>query len=330
MEYSEFCDTTTSDKTYAIKTANTKIADLMAAIQDGEAQVAALNDEVSTLGTDMAGKESKLAEATALRKAGAAEFAATEKELVAAVDQLDRAVVIIKREMSFVQKGKQARGLKGSPHQDVKTALAAISKILDASWVNAGNRRALKGLMQTQVETGEDSDLKLEQPQATVTAYESHSGGIVEQIEEMKEKAEETLSGARNAEMKENYNYNMMAQSLTDALTNCKEKLSNAKSTIAASTEETGKAKGELEETEKTKAADTAYLATLTQECSQTAAAWADRQKSAAEEMAVIEKAKSILAERVKVFVQVKGKTAAVVKKNDGDDDDDDKDSLMR
>merc|ERR1719161_1449201 len=160
MEYSEFCDTTTSDKTYAIKTANTKIADLMAAIQDGEAQVAALNDEVSTLGTDMAGKESKLAEATSLRKAGSAEFAATEKELVAAVDQLDRAVVIIKREMSFVQKGKQAHG----PHQDVKTALSVISKILDASWVNAGNRKALKGLMQTQVETGEDSDLKLDQP----------------------------------------------------------------------------------------------------------------------------------------------------------------------
>jgi len=63
----------------------------------------------------------------------------------------------------------------------------------------------------------------------------------------------------------------------------------------------------------------------------ETAAAWADRQKSAAEEMAVIEKAKSILAERVKVFVQVKGKTAAVSKKGDDDDDDDDsKDAVMR
>merc|ERR1719409_141031 len=94
-------------------------------------------------------------------------------------------------------------------------------------------------------------------------------------------------------------------------------------------TEENGKAKGELTETEKTKAADTEYLATLTQECSSTAAAWADRQKSASEEMAVIEKAKSILAERVKVFVQVKGKIATAAKKGD-DDDDDDKDSAMR
>merc|ERR1719160_68326 len=117
-----------------------------------------------------------------------------------------------------------------------------------------------------------------------------------------------------------------MAQSLTEALNNCKEKLANAKSTIAAMTEENGKAKGELGETEKTKAADTAYLATLTQECTETAAAWADRQESAAEEMAVIEKAKSILADRVKVFVQVQGKT---MKKGD-DDDEDDKTSAMR
>merc|ERR1719395_490033 len=95
-------------------------------------------------------------------------------------------------------------------------------------------------------------------------------------------------------------------------------------------TEENGKAKGELTETEKTKAADTEYLASLTQECSETAAAWAERQKSAAEEMAVIEKAKSILAERVKVFVQVKGKTAAVSKKGDDDDDADSKEDAMR
>merc|ERR1719261_2346654 len=89
-EYSEFCDTTTSDKGYAIKTAERKIADLNAAILNGEAQVAALNDEVSTLGTEMAEKERKLMEASGERKKDNADFTATEKELVTAVDQLDR------------------------------------------------------------------------------------------------------------------------------------------------------------------------------------------------------------------------------------------------
>merc|ERR1719487_2477541 len=171
--------------------------------------------------------------------------------------------------MSFVQTDK--KGIHGK--QRVQAALKAINEILNAGWLNNRNKQALQGLMQTQVIAGEDSDLKLDQPQATVSAYESKSGGIVEQIGDMKEKAEETLSGARNTEMKEEHNFQMMAQSLNDAITNLKEKLSAAKSSIAAYTEENGKAKGELEETTTTKAADTTSLATLKQECTETAAA---------------------------------------------------------
>merc|ERR1719473_90338 len=129
--------------------------------------------------------------------------------------------------------------------------------------------------------------------------------------------------------MKEEHNFQMMAQSLNDGLTNIKEKLSAAKSSIAAYSEEIGKAKGELEETTKTKAADTTYLETLKQECSETAASWEERQKSAKEEMAVIEKAKAVLAAGVKVFVQVAGKTHVAAKRNDGDDDDS-KEGAMR
>merc|ERR1719235_1504971 len=230
-------------------------------------------------------------------------------------------MVIIKREMALLQVGKV------SPKQKLQAAMNAINKVLDAAWINQDTKKSLSGLMQTGVDANDD--LQLSQPQAKVTAYESKSGGIVEQIGDMKEKAEETLSGARNTEMKEKHNFQMMAQSLTDAITVCKEKLSAAKSSIATYTEEMGKAKGELEETTKTKAADVAYLDSLKLECSETAAAWEERQKSAKEEMAVIEKAKNILAERVKVFVQVKGKTA-VAKKGDDDDDDDSKDTIMR
>merc|ERR1719235_2233384 len=230
-------------------------------------------------------------------------------------------MVIIKREMALLQVGKV------SPKQKLQAAMNAINKVLDAAWINQDTKKSLSGLMQTGVDANDD--LQLSQPQAKVTAYESKSGGIVEQISDMKEKAEETLSGARNTEMKEKHNFQMMAQSLTDAITVCKEKLSAAKSSIAAYTEETGKAKGELTETTKTKAADTTYLESLKSECSETTAAWEERQKSAKEEMAVIEKAKAVLAAGVKVFVQVAGKTHVAAKKGDGDDDDS-KEGAMR
>merc|ERR1719159_1632788 len=64
-----------------------------------------------------------------------------------------------------------------------------------------------------------------------------------------------------------------------------------------------------LVETTKSKAADEEYASTLKTECEAKASAWEARQKSAAEEMGAIEKAKQILLDGVKAFVQVASKT---------------------
>merc|ERR1719387_1822732 len=52
---------------------------------------------------------------------------------------------------------------------------------------------------------------------------------------------------------------------------------------------------GEKAETEKTKAADEKFKATLERDCKNTAAAWEERKASAAEEQAAIEKFKATL-----------------------------------
>merc|ERR1719271_570090 len=62
----------------------------------------------------------------------------------------------------------------------------------------------------------------------------------------------------------------------------------------------------ELTTTEKTLAADEAYLAELKASCAKKAEEWEQRQKQAGEEMGAIAKAKEILSEGVKVFLQVK------------------------
>merc|ERR1719161_2972366 len=59
------------------------------------------------------------------------------------------------------------------------------------------------------------------------------------------------------------------------------------------------------EEAEASLKTDTAYLADLKQNCAAKATEWSERQKSAAEEVSVIEKAKEILSSGVKVFLQV-------------------------
>merc|ERR1719181_2459334 len=50
-EYAEFCDSETSEKGYAIKTATTKITTLNAEIEDGNAKIASYNDDVAAAGT---------------------------------------------------------------------------------------------------------------------------------------------------------------------------------------------------------------------------------------------------------------------------------------
>merc|ERR1719252_49175 len=78
---------------------------------------------------------------------------------------------------------------------------------------------------------------------------------------------------------------------------------------------------GKLVETEKSKAADEEYAGTLKTECEAKASEWEARQKSAAEEMGAIEKAKTILVEGVTAFAQVSSKTR---RWNPDDDDESD------
>merc|ERR1719389_1452104 len=319
-KYTTFCDDELKDKGYAIETAASKIGDLEATIADAEATIAETNDEIATLGSVIAGKNKELYDAGVVRKQGNADFVAAEKELVTTVDQLSRAGALIKKEMSFAQGKMSAERIAIK----LKPMTSALNQIVEAAWVTAGSKKTLKSFLQaTQAaKENEDDDLDLSQPQAKMVAYESSSGGIVTAIEEMQGKAEDTLSDLRKKEMQASNSYAMVKSGLEGEMKNTADKLSTAKSSNAGATEADGKASSELVETEKTKAADEEYAATLKGECETKATEWAERQKSATEEMAVIEKAKDILTSGVKAFVQVQSK---INKAHDDDDDEDDK-----
>merc|ERR1719235_130354 len=128
------------------------------------------------------------------------------------------------------------------------------------------------------------------------------------------------------------HGYDMMKSGLEDELKNEKEKLTWSIAEKAKDIQAGAKAQGDLAETSKTKAADEAYVSTLKTECETKAAEWAERQKSATEEMAVIEKAKEILTSGVKAFVQVKSVKSKIDKVhfNPDDDDEDDKTAARR
>merc|ERR1719504_403059 len=241
--------------------------------------------------------EADPANATAIRTSEKAAFEATEKELVETQDSLERALVMIKRSMNFMQ-------TKG--HKKALDELAvSLKTIVEASWISSDDKAKVQKLLQTD---DSDEDLTL-QPQATTTAYESHGGGILDTLTELKDKAEVSLSKARKAEMEANHAYEMLKQSIEMELSTMQKRMSAATSERSSTEETMHAAEEELEETKKSKAADEAYLEDLKMDCAAKAKEWDERQKSVAEELSAIAKAKEILSSGVKSFLQVKRST---------------------
>jgi chromosome segregation ATPase len=305
-KYTKWCDEEANDKTDAISSNKRTIGDLEADISDATARIGELSTEVEELAGKISSAEADLANATSIREEEHSTFAATEAELVETIDSTERAISVVSRgQVSFLQ----------SHGEDMKKVTAALSKIIEAPWVNKHDKAAVQSLLQS---TDQDEDLSL-QPQASTAAYSSQGGGILDTIKDMKEKAEATLSDARTEEMKAQHAYEMMKSSLDQELTAMQKRMSDATTEKSGLEESKATAEEQLSVTQKTVADDEKYLAELKQSCSLKAEELEQRQKDAAGEMAAIAKAKEVLETGVKVFLQVSSTESLKVKARDTD-----------
>jgi hypothetical protein len=186
-------------------------------------------------------------------------------------------------------------------------AVAALRNVVNAAWLDLSSQKSLQSFLQD----SSLDDLSLSQPQAKEVAFESSSGGILETLENMADKAQNALSNLRKKETSDSYEFNLLKSSLTDEINHGMDKVSTAQKNKAAKEEFSKDATGKMIETSKSKAADEEYSATLNTECTSKAAEWAARKESAQAEIAAISNAKGILSSGVKVFVQVGTKTLA-------------------
>merc|ERR1719353_956878 len=256
--------------------------------------ISALTGEIEDLAGKISASEADLANATEIRTSEKSAFDATEKELVETQDSLERALVMIKRSMGFMQ----TKGHK----KNMDDLVSSLKTIVEASWISGDEKAKVQKLLQTD---DSDEDLTL-QPQATTSSYESHGGGILDTLTELKDKAEVSLSQARKAEMEANHAYEMLKQSIEMELSTMQKRMAAATNERSSTEETMHAATEELEETKKSKAADEAYLADLKMDCAAKAKEWDERQKSVAEELSAIAKAKEILSDGVTVLLQVK------------------------
>ena len=238
-EYTEWCDDTTTEKGFEIKTAKSDQEKLEAKISKLSGDLSAMETKISDLAADIATGSAELKDATLIRDKEQADFAASEKELVEVIDTLGRAITLIGREMQ-----KKNAAFTQLASTDLSGLLQSLGALVDAASFTGADKQRLTALVQS---SAGDGDEDLGAPAAAV--YESHSSSILDTLEDLKEKAEEQLSSARKAETNSKHNFAMVAQSLEDQRTADTKDLDEEKASKAAASESRAGAEGDLKTT---------------------------------------------------------------------------------
>jgi hypothetical protein len=297
--YKQFCDDTTEEKKASIAAAADLIESLQADIQKAESDAAVLARDVAALDADVAKYTSQQNEATAVREKEHDDFQVEHRDYSESLDALDRAIVVLKKQ-SF----------------DREQASSLLQQVSLLARVPEKARRTIAAFLATDVEIRQDP-LSVSAPEAS--GYEFQSGGVVDMLENLKEKFEDELRDLEKEEMNAEHAYELMSVDLKASIKQADAEMA-AKAKIKSEKEEAAaEAKGDLADTTSMQKEDSTYLSELNAQCTQKSADFGSRQQLRAEELEAIEKAIEILASGVAGrsekygVAMVQGKATAMV-----------------
>jgi len=283
-EFAEWCEDRSKDLGFEIKTGKAAVADLSATIEDMDAKIAAATSKIEDLSSDIASDEADLKAATKIREKEAADFTAEEKELNEVIDMLQRAVAILEKEMAG---GASMMQLKSASNLE-----QALDVMVKASAISSADSQRLVAMAQT---SSDDSDSETGAPEAA--AYENKSGGIVDTLNGLLEKAEGQLDEATKEETGAKNKFDMLKQSLTDEIKYANKDMDETKKSLAESTETKAASEGDLKVTSKDLSEDVAALGDLHQDCMTKAQDFEAETNSRGEELKALAMAKKAVKE---------------------------------
>merc|ERR1719353_1895380 len=170
------------------------------------------------------------------------------------------------------------------------TLLQSLNTVVEAAGLTSTDHEKLVALVQAQEEEKEAGA-------PAASTYKSQSGGIVDMLEDLKEKAEGELAEARKAESNAKHNYGMMKQSLDDQIAADTKDMNEEKSAKEAAAEGKATAEGDLATTVSELKEAEQDLATSNSDCMTTAADHEATVAARNEELKVIATAEKILKE---------------------------------
>jgi hypothetical protein len=279
-EFSEWCEDRSKELGFEIKTGKANKGDLEATIASETANADELNTKIEELAADITTDEADLKAATEIRDKEAADFAAQEKELSSVIDMLQRAIAVLEKELG----GGAASMMQ---LKNANSLTDALSLMVKASVISTGDASVLSSFVQT---TSDDDDDESGAPDAAV--YENHSGGIIDTLNGLLEKAETQLNTATGTETANKNNYDQLKQSLTDEIKYANKDKDDATKNLATSAETKAAAEGDLEVTTKALNEDNRDLSGLHAECMSKASDFEAEVTSRGEELKALAMAK--------------------------------------
>merc|ERR1712194_851456 len=172
---------------FEIKTGKSEVEELTAAIAEETSTIGSLEAKVEELAAGISTDEADLKAATDIRAKEASVFAAEDKDLMETIDMLQRTSAILEREMSK----------SGASMLQMKNAGSVVD--------------ALEAMVRASLIEVSDDDDEAGAPAAAV--YKSQSGGIVDTIQDLLEKAEDQLADIRKTETKNKNNFDLLEKS---------------------------------------------------------------------------------------------------------------------
>merc|ERR1740121_2468090 len=293
------CKDKSKDLGFAIETGNREIEGLKAAIAKETSKGDELTTKVEPLVKSIAEAADNLAAAQKVRANDAADFAAEEKELLAVIDTLGRAIGILEKELNGASSSAAMLQVKNA-----KGLTQALQAMVEASMMGSADAARLASL--TQVSASDEAaadDAALGAPAAAV--YENKSGGIVDTLNGLLDQAHSQLSAARKKETNGAHEFALLEQSLNDATAVSNKDLADAKAGITEAGEAKAAASGDLAAAAKALDADNKDLAALKQYCANEADDYATEQKNRAEELAALKAAIDAISDATGAAAQV-------------------------
>merc|ERR1719329_2089231 len=181
---------------------------------------------------------------------------------------------------------------QGTESENLQDVLMGLASVVDAAgFLGEEDKQKLVALVQSSMEA-EDSD---DAGAPAAAAYTGHSGGIVQAMEDMKDKAENQLKKERQEETKDKHQFELLEQALKDSISDNQKNLAAQKSALSEANEVKAAAEGKLAVVVKDLAASMERRSDLQHDCMEKASNHETTVVNRKEELAVIAKAKKII-----------------------------------